>query len=257
MSQLDFINSIEQLQKNQTPFVLITLVDEKGHAPQDVGAKAIVTHQGLYFGTVGGGKIEAKAILFAQNILNQTEPDPRHLKKWNLQTDVGMSCGGEVTLFFEGYFVSIKNVVIFGAGHVAQALCRVLLPLDFQITVIDPRPEWIEKLPASQNLVATLEPTPTNRVKSFPDDCFFVVMTQGHSTDLPILEALLKTKNPKYIGSIGSDVKALKIKKDLLALGVDPNQIEKLRCPIGIDIPSNNPHAIAISVGAQILQHCK
>src|SRR5438445_527057 len=53
----------------RTPEVTITVVDTQGSVPQDPGAKAIVTAAGLRFGTVGGGKVETKAIAEAQRML--------------------------------------------------------------------------------------------------------------------------------------------------------------------------------------------
>ena len=44
------------------PFVTVTLVDALGSSPQDVGSKMLVTQEGLYEGTIGGGKVEFKAI---------------------------------------------------------------------------------------------------------------------------------------------------------------------------------------------------
>ena len=162
----------EQLQRlvaGGEPFVSVTLVDVVASAPANVGSKMLVTAAGLYHGTVGGGKIEAKAIAAAVAMLSHDGGRPgggeatgwkgrRHegegggarFVEWNLQTDVGMTCGGVVRLFFERYNVAAWPVVIFGAGHCAQALVRLLLTLRCQVTVIDPRPEWLAKLPAAK-----------------------------------------------------------------------------------------------------------
>lgn len=68
-----------------------------GHAT-DRGAKGIVTCSGIEGGTIGGGKIEAAAIDYAQRLLSQGRQHAE-LVTWNLQTDIGMTCGGEVKLF--------------------------------------------------------------------------------------------------------------------------------------------------------------
>ena len=49
----------------------------------------------------------------------------RSVVDWNLQRDIGMTCGGLVKLFFEVYNRNDWHVVVFGAGHVAQALVKV------------------------------------------------------------------------------------------------------------------------------------
>ena len=81
------------------------MVDAVGSTPQDTGSKMLVTAAGLHSGTVGGGKVEFKAIQHAQAMLSQAGGDavPHQLVEWNLQRDVGMTCGGVVKLFFEAY----------------------------------------------------------------------------------------------------------------------------------------------------------
>ena len=83
----------------ETPLVVVTVVDTAGSVPQDRGAKMIVTSEGLRFGTVGGGKVETKAIADAQAMLRGESAE------WSLNKDVGMTCGGIVKLYFESHNV--------------------------------------------------------------------------------------------------------------------------------------------------------
>ena len=91
------------------------------------------------------------------------------------------------------------------------------------------------------------------RVESLPKDAFHVVVTQGHATDLPILLALARL-SPRYVGVIGSDLKARKLRSDLLAQGAPPAFVERLHCPIGLEIGTNHPGEIAVSIAAELLQ---
>jgi xanthine dehydrogenase accessory factor len=80
-------------------------------------------------------------------------------------------------------------------------------------------------------------------------------MTMGHSYDVPILEEIARhAPEAPYIGVIGSEIKGIKIKKELADLGVSQAFIEKLRVPIGLPIGSNHPQEIAISIAAELLQ---
>jgi len=80
-------------------------------------------------------------------------------------------------------------------------------------------------------------------------------MTMGHAFDVPILVEIAKhAPDCPYVGVIGSDVKGLKIKKELEQLGVQKAFIEKLRVPMGLPIGSNHPYEIAISIVAELLQ---
>lgn len=235
-------------------FQVVTLVFGRGHVPQDLGAKAIITKSGLVYGTVGGGKVEAKAIQRAQERLKNEAKDPE-LLCWNLQRDVGMTCGGEMTLLFESHGSEKWQIAVFGAGHVAQALVPLLSTLDCRIFCIDPREEWLKKIPEFENVEKICEAEPKNFVKKLHDKTFFVCVSKGHSHDLPILEEIaLRFDNAPFVGVIGSETKASAIRRDLLAKGVSALFIEKILCPIGLDIGSNHTGEIAVSIAAQLLQ---
>jgi xanthine dehydrogenase accessory factor len=238
--------------KNES-YVIVTLIDVKGSAPQDTGAKALITERGIQAGTVGGGKIEARAITFAQEILKNQEHTKPELKSWNLQTDIGMTCGGAVTLLFEHFYTQNFPIVIFGAGHVAQALTRTLANLNCQITCIDSRFEWVEKLP--KGIKTICHPNPAELVSELNPQSFFISMTMGHAHDVPILQALSQhAPNCPYVGVIGSEVKGKKIKSELKENGVAGDFITKLRCPIGLPLGTNHVYEIAISITAELLQ---
>src|SRR5262249_14485257 len=205
------------------PFVSVILVDVIGSAPQDAGAKMLVTAQGLYYGTVGGGKIEKKAIEEAQRLLTLADPALKtHFAQWSLTRDIGMTCGGGVKLFFEVFNLNTWNIVVFGAGHVAQSLIGVLVGLDCRITCIDPRQEWLDRLPDSRKLNKVLSSDMPSEVQTLSDDSFVILVTMGHTTDKPILLEILRTRTFPYVGVIGSKAKAVRLKKDVVEAGLSP-----------------------------------
>lgn len=255
MSEIELFAKVQELLRMGTPFVLVTLVSIKGSAPQDLGAKAIVVREGILFGTVGGGKIEAKAIRHAQEMIQQSTEETKQLCTWNLQKDLGMTCGGEASMFFDGYFVHQWNIALFGAGHVIQALVPVLSRMKCQIYCVDPRQDWLNKLPESPNLRRFCIADPVESVAVVPKDSFVCLITQGHGTDLPILKVLLRQEHRyPYIGMIGSDTKAFKVRKALENDGFTEEQIAELHSPIGLSIGTNHPTEIAISIIAELLQ---
>ncbi len=242
----------QALENAKTSFVLVTMTSVRGSAPQDPGAKMIVTKDGLYSGTVGGGKVEMAAINRAKEILSSNNYVEPEIKIWNLQKDIGMSCGGEATFLFEHFPQTQWPIIIFGAGHVAQALTRILSPLPCQVTCIDSREEWINKLEGVKSLH---HPEPKELVKTLSPLATYLCMTMGHSYDVPILEEIARhAPEAPYVGVIGSEIKGIKIKKELADLGVSQAFIEKLRVPIGLPIGSNHPQEIAISIAAELLQ---
>ena len=242
------------LLRSETPFVVVTLVEVRGSAPQIVGAKAIVTRAGIEAGTVGGGKIEAACIERAQRLLGDGRGTSCDFVTWNLQTEIGMTCGGEVKLFFEVCFNVDWPIAVFGAGHVAQFLVPLLVQLQCQVTCVDPRAEWLERLPQHPKLKTIEHPHPADVVDAFPAHTFFVLVSKGHAADLPVLKQILATRDAPYLGVIGSAQKASVLKRELRASNFNEAKIGSFHCPIGLPIGNNTPAEISISIIAQLIQ---
>jgi xanthine dehydrogenase accessory factor len=239
------------------PYVRVIVVDAIGSTPTDAGASMVVTPRGLHAGTVGGGKVEARAIADAQAMLANANAPRTRFVDWNLKTDVGMTCGGSMKLFFERRGAPAWDVVVFGAGHVAQALVRLLVTLPCQVTCVDARPDWLAKLPTAPNLRTLHRDEPATFVPELPANAFVVSMTRGHATDRPILQAALTRPAgpPPFVGVIGSKSKAAILKRELREGGVaDESLLARLVCPVGLPIGENHPGEIAVSIAAQLLQ---
>ena len=275
-----FVERLAELSRSGVPFVCVTMVEAVGSTPQDAGSKMLVTARGLDSGTVGGGRIEAKAIGVALRMLRTaaTERDTEArtqgdtevsvgsspplpfspspcLVEWNLKRDVGMTCGGTVKLFFETYNHDDWRIVIFGAGHVANAVVQCLAQLDCHVTCIDPRAEWLDRVADRPRLSKIRCDEPRSLVAELPSDAFVVCMTMGHATDRPILEEIFRQDRKfPFLGIIGSRAKRAVLLKELAAAGIPPEQAEAFHCPIGLAIGTNQPGEIAVSVVAQLIQ---
>jgi len=252
-----FVERLAELSQSGVPFVCVTMVQAVGSTPQDAGSKMLVTTAGLGGGTVGGGRVEFKALEHARAMLaksvNQTPPN--ELVEWNLKRDVGMTCGGSVKLFFETYNHSDWRIVVFGAGHVAGAVVECLAPLDCHVTCIDPRPEWLDRIPARSRLRKVQVEEPSALVAELPSDAFVICMTMGHATDRPILAEIFRQgRTFPFLGVIGSKAKRVVLLKELTAAGIAPELAEQFYCPIGLELGTNQPGEIAISVVAQLIQ---
>jgi len=251
---MTFFEAQNQLFDDGAPFVAVTVVDTLGSTPQDRGSKMLVTAKGRHHGTVGGGKIEARAIEEARNLLaDDTAPKTRFFQ-WSLEKDIGMTCGGIVRVYFEAFNVTRWNIVVFGAGHVSNALMDILLKLDCRVTCIDPRPEWLERLPSAPKLRKVHTTDMPAEVAKIADGAYVLLMTMGHTTDRPILLEILRTRAFPYLGVIGSNAKAKRLREDVLDAGLPEEMTRAFFCPIGLEIGSNHPHEIAISIAAQMLQ---
>jgi xanthine dehydrogenase accessory factor len=249
------IERLAELAAAGQPFVLVTLAEAVGSTPQDAGAKMLVDAVGLQAGTIGGGRLEQQAIAAAEAMLAEPTARPCTLVEWNLKRDVGMTCGGSVRLLFEAYHLHPWRVVVFGAGHVGQAVVRCLLLLDCRVVCIDQRPEWLERLPEVSCLERVCLEEPAAFVPQLSDTDVVICMTMGHATDLPILRAIFQAGlRPTYLGVIGSRAKREVLRRELEAAGIPAAAIDPLRCPVGLPIGGNQPGEIAISLVAEVLQ---
>lgn len=250
-----FIEKLAELSHGGGPFVSVTMVEAVGSTPQDAGTKMLVDAGGLVFGTVGGGRVEMQAIQFAERMLVEKDAPTTRLVEWNLQRDVGMTCGGLVKLYFEAYNHRVWRIVIFGAGHVAQALVRCLLEMECHVVCVDPRPEWLAKLPHSSKLTRIHTEDMPAQVATLKDDDYVLSMTMGHRTDRPIVEEIFRRGlQPAYLGVIGSRAKRKVMLRELMEAGTPAETAEQFRCPIGLPIGQNQPGEIAISIAAELIQ---
>lgn len=252
-SRADVLQETARLESARIPHVLITVAGVQGSTPQDLSAKMLVGADGRLAGTIGGGKLEAAALRYAAEILS-SRTDVTELVEWDLKTDIGMTCGGRVTLLFEACAAAPWTVAIFGAGHISQALVRLMIHLPVALEVRDTRAEWINQLPQAPNLKALITADLPAAVGDLSDGAFVLCLTQGHQTDRPVLERALREGRFPFVGVIGSRSKAAVLRRELREAGLDEQTAATFHCPLGLELGSNHPQEIAISIAAQLLQ---
>ena len=98
----------EHLQAGED-IVLATIVEQEGSTPRGAGAAMIVGKDGRITGTIGGGSIEFRAECQAKDLLEEKRSFIEHFYlKPNQVQDIGMVCGGDVTVDFR-YIPSDEN----------------------------------------------------------------------------------------------------------------------------------------------------
>lgn len=257
----EYLEHAGKLAESGTIFATVTLVCPEGHVPQDIGAKAIVTAAGLAWGTVGGGRLEARAIEHAKEMIARAEsaapggsPVAPEMVRYELQRDLNMVCGGAAALFYEVSAGPGWNIAVFGAGHVAQAVVALLATFHCNLTCIDHRVEWLDKIAPRPNLRKVVAVELADEVRKLPSGAFCLCMTQGHATDLPIVRQILKRNEAAFIGVIGSETKARTLRSTLEKEGFGAELIARIHCPVGLPFGTNSPAEIAVSVAAQLLE---
>jgi xanthine dehydrogenase accessory factor len=143
---------------------------------------------------------------------------------------------------------------LYGAGHVGQALVRVLAPMPLRIVWIDSRPDC---LPADAGDSVELMPAcdPEVTIALAPAGTHFLIMTHSHALDYALCRGVLEHNRFGSVGVIGSRSKAARFRSRLARDGLCTGRIAALACPIGIDgIHAKDPAIIAVAVAAQLLQ---
>jgi len=158
-------------------------------------------------------------------------------------------------LVFVEFINPLPRLVIAGAGHLGRALSHLGKILDFEVTVIDDRPEYANSrnLPDADHIVgedigrsmAALDPDP---------DTYCVIVTRGHHHDGEALRPLIGS-DAAYVGMIGSHHKVAVMKKRFLDKGwATREQWDQIHAPVGIPIGSQTVQEIAVSIAAQLVE---
>ena len=247
--------------------MLCTVTDSRGSVPRGTGARMLVLEGGEALGTIGGGAVEHQAVQFARELLEQGRSAER---TYGLAPggDADMICGGEVDVRFRCLAPSdvreleaiarewapADRVLLFGGGHVARALAKVLSLADYSVEVWDQRPEAVTPalFPDAAALRCGAWEAALEALAPVAAEDYVVVMAPGHQADFTVLAQVLKTP-AKYIGCIGSRSKAAAVRSRLLEAGFSEEEVDRVRSPIGLPIGGKAPGEIAVSVAAEMI----
>ncbi len=238
---------------------MATVVETKGSTPRKCGAKMLVQADGSISGTVGGGKFEFLVIELARKVMLSNELCLKTFPLHECDDDsFGAICGGEITVLVEPYAMK-QRLLIAGAGHCGRALANLALDCGWSVTLFDDRKEIFESpfyRGSAHRMPYITEPDALAQFPFREDDCL-VLVSRGHAEDRAALESVL-TRNPvpplAYLGMIGSKRKVSMVMKDMEVKGLPREALEKVYSPIGLDIGSESPMEIAVSIMGEILK---
>jgi xanthine dehydrogenase accessory factor len=145
-------------------------------------------------------------------------------------------------------------LVVFGAGHDAMPVVRLAKELGWHVTVVDHRPAYAAsaRFPLADQVVLAAPEDVLSRVR-LADDSLALVMTHNYLRDLKLLEILLPSP-VRYLGQLGPRKRTDQLLTDLRQRGIHPapDQLNRLYAPVGLDLGSESPAEVALSMLAEM-----
>ena len=143
------------------------------------------------------------------------------------------------------------RLLLLGAGDVAKFVAEMALALEYDVTLCDPRPSYLDNW--SVDGVEKTPRLPDDVVRERFSNPYSGIIALAHDPrvdDMALMEAL-KT-DAFYIGAMGSERTSAARRERLPELGLSESEIDRLHAPIGFKIDSKTPAEIAISVMAEV-----
>ena len=146
------------------------------------------------------------------------------------------------------------SLSLFGAGDDAQPLARMALELGWRVTVADSRPALVteQRFPGVAAMVLGPPDELVARAAPLPGS-LAVVMTHHYRHDLPLISHLLPLPLA-YLGLLGPKRRADKILAEIAdrGLSITAAMRSRLRAPVGLDLGSDAPEEVALSIIAEM-----
>lgn len=235
-----------QISEQGAAAVLATVVEVSGGTRVEPGAKCLVRDGAVHGENIGDARV-------IQAVLNESANRLREEKSKLVSLDVPQA-GGKLEIFFE-VMPAPPRLIVVGAGHIAVPLAKIAKVLDFHVTVVDDRLLYSnrERFPDADEVIVG-DMAQTLKEMTITPSCYIVLITRGHAYDEPCLRVIVGSQ-AKYIGMIGSRrrIKACfqrfrdedKISEELL---------ERVYAPIGLDIATETPAEIALSILGEVIK---
>ena len=185
---MNWVQTLQRLQQQAIPAVMVTVASTIGSTPREPGAKMIVTSQSMY-GTIGGGNLEHQACAIARSQLDT--PDTNRLKRFPLGAGLGQCCGGLVNLMFEPVLPLSSwvesaaqlqaqgqdwvRVVVTNADVSDDGLANLMFASDQIELALQESPDNKGLIEAAESMLQSTDKTALHQVDGSSDSFFFDV----------------------------------------------------------------------------------
>jgi xanthine dehydrogenase accessory factor len=235
-----------QVTEERAAAVLATVIEVEGNGGAEAGTKCLVRDGQVRAETIGDPKIIQAIVQESAGLLRE--------EKSKLVSLSIPEVGGKLEVFFEVMPAPPKLVVV-GAGHIAVPLVKIAKVLDFYVVVTDDRLAYAnrERFPeADEVLVGDM--AQMLKEMSITPSTYIVLITRGHKYDEPCLREIIHSQ-AKYIGMIGSRrrIKAC-FQRFRDEEKIAEEMIDRVHAPIGLDIATETPAEIALSILAEVIK---
>lgn len=209
---------------------------------------------GAQEGSLGSPVLDEAAAQAAADLFAPRQTSGTANREFRYTTETGAEV--TATVYLELHAPAAKMVVV-GAGHVAAPLVRLAAMLGLRVEVLDDRPEFADpkRFPDASAVRVIDFRDPFADTSLAPAD-HVVLVTRGHRFDYECLVRLLRmARPPAYVGMIGSRRRVRATHEQLAREGFTPEEMRRVRAPVGLDLGGQSPAEIAVSVAAEIVMH--
>ena len=246
---LNIYQEVMRIKQKGGSAILATLISVDGAFPKEGNSKMLIKASGEKVGFLfDGEKVEQRILGEGDAWLRRNRPT---VMVFNSEEENYPWKKMEVLL--EPIF-SEPTVYIFGAGHVSQQLAPLAKRVSFKVVVIDDREMFAnrERFPEADEVIVSEFEKCFDQL-NIDGSSYIVIVTRGHLYDGFVLEQAIKT-NARYIGMIGSKKKIQTLYQNLIKKGIPKETLDRAYAPIGIDINSETPEEIAVSIVAELIK---
>ena len=238
-------------QQSREPIALIVPLSG---APELVGKRVVVRQAedgtSRLVGSFGDTELDDGAFALGKRTLEGRRASTQGVH------ELPSASGQTIQVYVEAHHPQ-PDLVIVGAGHIAQPLCSMGALMGFCVIVVDDRPDFAtrERFPEADRIVQVDFRDPFADVP-IHSTSHVVLVTRGHKYDFECLRHLLKTEvEPPYLGMIGSRRRVRAAFSQLQGEGMPRDRLSRVRAPVGLDIGAETPVEIAVAVAAEIVLH--
>jgi xanthine/CO dehydrogenase XdhC/CoxF family maturation factor len=213
--------------------VVATVVATTDAARAQIGQRLLLEAGGVRGGSVRGTPLEAEILTHTPACFLAQKSCLVHL--------------ADCDVFVEWVGAPVP-LVVFGAGHDAIPLVKFAKELGWHVTVADGRANYAQanRFPDADRIVVLGREDVLAGIE-ITRESIVVLMTHNYPMDVKLVERILPGK-PRYLGLLGPKVRSEK----LLAEAGQPLHGVDVHAPVGLDLGSDTPEAIALSIVAEI-----